>query len=365
MRIVHIVVGLVGGGRERRLIQLIKGLSCKPNVTQDLILLLPKIDYDEIYQMDVQLHILGKTSHIARIRDLKKILKIAKPDIIHLWTEDSTTLLATSILKHFLHAKLIVGFLADGNIIKDYKTRLINYLSYLNADAIVSNSRAGLIAKRAIMSKSHVIYNGFDYNRLTNISLEDIREFRIENQISEPYIISMLARFNKAKDYPSFLNLAKHMSRIRKDVHFVAVGKGETLEKMQILSKNMQLTNVSFLGFRKDIDTILAASYVTILFSNNEVHSEGISNSIMESMAIGKPVIASDGGGTPEIIENGHNGYIVAPHDSKTAAMLLDKLLSDSDLYGQLSIHAVETIGANFLLDEMADKYFNLYKSLL
>lgn len=365
MKIVHIITSLHGGGRERRLVQLSKGLSADTNIKQYILILSPEIDYPEAsnYAQIIQLQ---NSSRIVLFKSLTDKLLEIKPDIVHDWTGISLILTTLSIMKYRLKFKYIEGFIADGNPLKTALSRITVRISFIVADAIISNSRAGLSAKHAPLSKSHVFYNGFDFNRIKNITKNDIIEFRQELGLSEQTkIISMLARHDPAKDWETFLDVAQEMQKTHSDIVFLSVGKGSDLESFNEDIKRRSLNNVKSLGFRHDAERIIAASYLTLLFSNEKVHAEGVSNSIMESMAAGVPVIASDGGGTSEIISDNIDGYIINCKDIHAIVQRIETLLNDSQLYHEMSEKAQNKISHNFNLDIMTEKYRNLYYSIL
>ena len=97
----------------------------------------------------------------------------------------------------------------------------------------------------------------------------------------------------------------------RKDVTFLVIGNGINLEKCRMKARGHE--KIKFLGFQNDIESIVNVFNAGVLLTNQDVHGEGISNSIMEYMALGKPVIATDGGGTKELIVDGKTGFLVQP----------------------------------------------------
>lgn len=364
MKIIHIISHLGGGGKERRLIQLIKSQQKQTNAKHQIIILNPIIDYPEI-RTYAQVTVLNNSSRWELIKSLRKTIENTKPDIIHDWTGNPTIIFTLLYYKRSFKYKYVEGFIADGNPIKSLLLRIACKIAFKKADAIVSNSHAGLIAKHAITKKSYVIYNGFDFDRIKYINDQQISDIRRELDIpNQQYIISMIARLDFAKDWETFLKVAQQIQSIRTDIQFLAVGKGPRLNELTMLSNQMKLQNIKFVGFRSDVERIISASRITLLLTNNQVHAEGISNSIMESMAAGIPVIASEGGGTSEIISNGNDGYIIQPQDHFTASNHIINLLNDPNLYNRMSNAAKEKIKTKFLLKDMANKYINLYKSL-
>lgn len=363
MKILFFIDKIGGGGRERRFAQLIKELSRRCDVEMMAITAYEHVDYKEVVNSSMTTRVVNAKSHRERVRQYVSIVKEFRPDIIHLWMETPMYCVILPWLARIYKSKYVVGFVADGNPLPKHSLNAmaIRYTFY-KADAIVSNSKAGLVAKGAPKKKSHVIYNGFDFTRF---ECEADREYaKKEFGFNSKYIVSMVARVNKAKDWQSFIDVTESAKGEGLDVDFLAVGGGEMLEYYQQEVKQRNLNNIRFVGRRADVEKILKASDVSMLFTS-EVHKEGVSNSIMEAMAAGLPVIATDGGGTPEIIEDGVNGYIIPLHDVMRAFKILKKLISDDLLRKQIGERAKKHIQDHFLLSRMGDDYMNLYAKLL
>lgn len=363
-KIVHIISGIGGGGRERRMGQLVLGLLTEGFAEQHIIYFSDSNNkYQEIVNSGAKLHLLKYTNRFDLIIRLLKTLKNISPSIVHVWTEIPIILFTVSSGKFLLNYKLIIGFLADGNRIKNKLSLFAAKFSYSCSNAVVSNSFAGLKAKQAPVKKSHVIYNGFDFHRIDGKTF-DKDSFIKEYNIDRPYSVCMVARFSPAKDWDMFISLAIQMSKIRSDILFMAVGGGEQLEAYESKIRDNGINNIRFLGQRNDVEKIIEFCDISVLFTNNNVHAEGVSNTIMETMAVGRPVIATKGGGTAEIIENGVNGYIIAPKDIASAIEIIINLLSDTNIYEKISRNAIDTINAKFLLTDKTKEYISLYNSL-
>lgn len=362
MKVLHVIWSLGGGGKERRLIQLIRGLYAQ-GFEQTLVAFSAKSDYEGTFEEYADFVVIKGMSKLERCRSFSRLISEKKPDVVHLWQGLPLISLYMPLLKLKYGFKYVAGFVADAIPAKPLSFMTIsNQFTYLFADAIVSNSKAGLIAKKADYKKSHVIYNGFDFRRFDSCSI-DKDSLKEAISIKQRYLATMVARFTPSKDYGMFLSVAKLLQG-KSDVAFLAVGKGETLSHYEEMCKKEGIDNVYFLGFRKDVEGILKCSDFGLLFTNDKVHAEGVSNSILESMAAGLPVIATNGGGTPEIIENGVSGFIVEPGDCNQAVELLKKLLSDNQLKTRLGLAAKQRIEEKFSLRSMTDKYINLYASM-
>ena len=366
MKIILIINTLNGGGRERRLVQLLKSLCLRKDFIVELIVLSDntEVDYPEVYKLGCKTLFLSTKGGKIDYQLMYKELCILRPDIVHCWCMNSKMLYYLVKCKINYRFVLISGYVADGNRIPILSTEfLTTHASFFLSDHIVSNSIAGLRAKKAPLNKSSVIYNGFDYARFNNVI--NIIDKRTELGLStNDFVISMFARFCEAKDWRSFVGVAK-MLKDETNIKFLAVGQGKNLEIIKSIANKHNLGNILFLGFRQDVEDIIRISNLTMLWSNEKVHAEGVSNSIMESMAAGVPVIASRGGGTAEIISNSINGFIVPPGDISLSVKIIKEIMSDSAMYKRISVKSKEEIKKRFLLSQMTDNYITLYKKLL
>jgi len=230
------------------------------------------------------------------------------------------SLLAIIVLK----IPLVNSQIADAppNINKWSVRNIINKINFHFATIILANSYAGLKAYKAENKKSKVIYNGVYLDRFSN--LPDKNEIRSKYQVFFNLTVTMVAAFYENKDYDLFIEIAKIINLKRNDVSFLAVGNGINLEKIKKRVFDGQIQNVIFTGKIDDVESLVNLADIGVLFSPN---GEGISNAIIEYMALGKPVIANDAGGTKEIVKHGVNGYLITTETAKEIANLVDTYL--------------------------------------
>lgn len=148
-----------------------------------------------------------------------------------------------------------------------------------------------------------------------------------------------------AKEFPDFVLLV--------------AGRGEQLESLEEEARSLGIErNVRFLGFREDVPALLEAMDVFVLPSV----SEGLPVSILEAMALGKAVVASNIGGIPEVVKDGTTGYLVPPSDpaALTAKILL--LLHHPQLAADLGESGRKRVQEVFSLDKMVQEYESLYE---
>ena len=174
--------------------------------------------------------------------------------------------------------------------------------------------------------------------------------------------VGMIARMNdSAKNHRMFLRIAARLAAKFDAVEFVLVGDGPLRPELQAFAVELGLGDrIRFLGDRHDIPAVLASLNVTVLPSS----SESLSNVILESMAAGVPVVATNVGGNPEIIQDGETGFLVGL-DEDLFVKGVERLLLKPDLRRQFGERAKAYAGANYLLARIRDQYEQLYQSLL
>lgn len=176
-----------------------------------------------------------------------------------------------------------------------------------------------------------------------------------------PVTLTVVARFVPVKRLDVLLDA---VSRIRSDRNWrlQIVGDGPEQERLAAMSRQLGVAGrVHFLGFRSDVPAVLAASDVFVLSSD----SEGLSVSLLESMAAGLPAVATDVGGNRELITDGHTGYLVPPGDPDALASKLEALIEDASKRRAMGGAARRRAERLFDANAMVDRYLNLYRSLL
>ena len=360
MRILFCNDNLQLGGAQRRLCQLILGLNAAGY--QDIHVLLTNEDivYEEVLSSSARFHFLDrKVSRGKFYLKMKATIDEIKPDIVHCWSMYLAYYL--NFMVPFSKFKYVCGTITTANVFSMRQSQYyVERLSFFLSDVIVTNSMAGLVAKKAPMQKSKVIYNGYDYSRQKN--LKDPVAVKTELAIGDRHVISMASRVAPQKDIDMLVRVAQIIGKKRNDIVFLMLGDGPQLEEFREVVKKEKVDNLKFLGYRNDVESIIHASSICILCSK---HEEGVSNSIMEALADGKPVVATESGGTNEIITSGENGFIVKPGDAEDMAEKIAYLVDNGEFREQMGKRAVEIINEKFLLSHMVDEYIKMYDEIL
>jgi L-malate glycosyltransferase len=225
-------------------------------------------------------------------------------------------------------------------------------------DAVVCNSHAAarrLLDDGLAEQKVVVIGNGLPASAFTETSCALPRRAGLLR-------VGMIARMNsEAKKHRTFLRAGAKLRARFPNLEFVLVGDGPLRKDLESEAERLGVASqVCFLGDRRDIPAILASLDVSVLPSA----SESLSNVILESMAAGVPVVASNVGGNPELV-NEERGILFALEDADELAAAIEALLRDRARREELGSNAKSFAQANFTVEAMAEHYQELYTGLL
>lgn len=169
--------------------------------------------------------------------------------------------------------------------------------------------------------------------------------------------------YGESKGHDTFLAAARRISSEMPDVRFLLVGKGTDSEKMRdAVGRHGLDALVTLAGYRPDVPDILAA---VDLLVNCPKAREGLSVVVLESMATGLPVVATDIGGIPEIVRDGETGLLVPPDDPEALARAVGTMLRDPPLAARLSEAGARLVREEFSVDRMVESTEKLYRSIL
>ena len=361
MKILFFTDTLNAGGKERRLTELMKALLIVKGIKFDLVVMSKDIHYKEVFNLDINIHYIIRKSKkdISVFQKFYKLCSNFRPDIVHCWDSMTTVYLVPTC--QLLHIKLVNGMVVDSpvkqNIFNKYWLRA--RLTFPFSDVIVGNSQAGLIAYKANKNKSIVIHNGFDFKRTENLLSKEI----IRKQLStdSKYLIGMVASFSKYKDYMTYYKAAQLLLEKRKDITFLAIGSDtDSIESGNLIDKQY-IDHFRLLGKKTGIESFINAMDICVL----STFTEGISNSILEYMALEKPVIATSGGGTNEIVIDNKTGFFVNQSNPQELVDKMEILLTDDQLCKDMGSAGKEQVLNEFSIDKMVKQYINLYERIL
>jgi glycosyltransferase involved in cell wall biosynthesis len=366
MKILFFINGIHPGGKERRMIELMKELKIRQEAGFELVVMNTEINYPEIFDLKIKIHyLIRKTKKdLSIFRKFYKICKEYKPDIVHCW-DSMTAIYAIPVCK-LLNIKLINGMVVDTPVKKNISNKnwLRAQLTFPFSNIVIGNSHSGLAAYNAPPKKSLCIYNGIDLNRFINLKEPNsIRKEIFGDKINDLFIIGMVAAFEVRKDYRTLIDAAIALLSSENNVRFILIGDGTGFNEIKNMVPYSLSNKIVFLGKRSNVESIINIFDVGILLTNAKVHGEGVSNSILEYMALGKPVIASRGGGTNEVIIENENGFLIDPNKKEQLVEKIE-LLMKSENCKSIGQRGKEIVQEKFNLKTMANNYSNIYRKL-
>ncbi len=208
--------------------------------------------------------------------------------------------------------------------------------------------------------KIEIIYNGIDIQRFDNPA--DPGRKREELQVPPgARLIGCVGNMRPVKGHRDLMEAAKAIVPQFPNAHFVFVGGGELRSDMMSMSRDFGLEgNVHFPGIREDVPQLLACMDICVLSSL----SEGFSNTLLEYMAAGRPIVATRAGGNPEVIVDQTNGLLANKADPEDLADKILCLLRDEEKAERLGVEARYEVERRFSVAKMADRYEVLLRDL-
>jgi glycosyltransferase involved in cell wall biosynthesis len=247
------------------------------------------------------------------------------------------------------------------NHIGDALPRVHDWAEVLNfhwCDRVICNSQAALdrLARRGIPRRKLVmISNGIAPEAF-------VEEAPLLSPTPGLLRIGVIARMNHpVKNQDGFLRAAALVSARCPNTEFVLAGDGPHRQGLQRLAQELGIQDrVRFLGDRRDVPAVLASLDIAVMPS----HSESLSNSLLEAMAAGKAVVATDVGGTAEVVHDHETGLLVPKAQVESLAGAVVEFVANSELRRACGARARE-LALNYTLDKLRDRHIALYETVL
>lgn len=358
MKILYIITGLGLGGAEKVVCDLadqmvLKGHEVKIAYLTGDKLVIPRSPNVEI----IYLALNGIKSFIPASSQYRNLLRSFRPDVVHAHMVHANIFVRLNRINQKIPKLICTAHNSnEGGNIRMLAYRYTNLLSDINTNVSKEASQA-FINKGAFTKENLItVYNGIDLNK-----------FKFSNSKND--IVSIddgftnflsVGRLNEQKDYPNLLNaIALLDKKLGTPVKFQIAGDGVLRLELENLIDKLNLNAyVELLGNRKDIPQLLNNSKFFILSSKHE----GLPTVVIEAMACGCFVIATDCGGTAEIM--GDTGILVPPQDSQALAQAMQQALSLTD--EQIEVNnkrARKRIEELFSLEKSIEKWLEIYEA--
>lgn len=360
------------GGSERQAVQLVKLLredetyrvhaAC---LTREGVLLeeIEKPGFPEIPEFP--LNNFYDANMLQQVRRCARYLRENKIDLIH--THDFYTNIFGMLAARLAKTTARIASKRETDGMRSVTQKAMEKNSYLFSHAVVVNAgtiKDYLIERGVRENKIEVIHNGLDTARLApDPEMNRAEILALLGLPQDKRLITIVANLrHSVKNIPMFLRAARIVSDTVSDAAFVIAGEGELREEMEALAESLNIGGkVYFLGRCAMVAELLSVSYAGVLSST----SEGFSNSILEYMAAGLPVVATRVGGAEEAIDDGETGFLAGSNDHTAMAARLVELLKNTLKAERLGTKGRQKVSAEFSLDRQLQKTKALYERLL
>lgn len=344
------------GGKERRLTELMYDLVQKHRYECAIVLTKDEIHYEKLNQIAIKPIVLLRKykKDISLFYKFYKVAKQFKPDVIHVW--------GNMVATYAIPAKIVLGIpLVNSQITDAPNLHKVNFnyrFNFYFSDKIISNSKTGLSKYGISDVKGTVIYNGFNFERLSRLTDKEI--IRRHYGITTHKCVGMVATFSESKDYNTYIKTALEVLRTHDDLTFLCVGSGDASMYKSYIPEQYK-SRVIFTSSVKDVESLMNVCDVGVLTS----FGEGISNSILEFMALSKPVIATNLGGNPELIEDKKSGYLIPVSAVDELVTCLNILLYSEQQNNEMGKCGTEIVRNKFGMERMTAEFINVYKEVI
>jgi sugar transferase (PEP-CTERM/EpsH1 system associated) len=283
-----------------------------------------------------------------------------RPDIVHThsWGTLCEGLLAARLARV---PKVVHG--EHGTLqLKPYQAR-IQRLAWGRVDRLLSVSSR--LAERMAegtgfsLERVHVIRNGVDLSRFGTVARAAARrELGLDDDV---FVIGTAGRLVPVKDQGLIVEAVAELSRRGRRVVALIAGEGPLLDELRAHAAAKGVADViRFLGHRPDLERVFAALDIFVLSSI----SEGLSNTILEAMASGLPVVATRVGGADELVLDEATGVLVPPRSAGALADAIERLAADPERRKAMADAARRRACDEFAIERMMENYTTFYESI-
>jgi glycosyltransferase involved in cell wall biosynthesis len=367
-RVLLLIDRLENGGAERQFCELVRALARdgRFELTAGILDARPSVYEWALEGLGVPMLRFGREGRLRTkaLRALLAELRRGRHDLIHAWKPLACDYAA--IAGRLRGVPVVASSIRNAKD-RDWMQFLRIRLHALLADRLVANSQAGLSGRFSRRpARFVVIRNGID---LARFRIDPDRRRRARAALpfaAGARIVAMVASFTTKKDHATLIEAFEEVARARADAVLLLAGQGPTRPEVDARVAAAGLTDrVHFAGFVRDAEELLSVCDVSVLLTDTRVHREGVSNALLESMALGLPVIATRGGGTDEVVEHGVSGLLVPPGEPAAVAGALLELLGDEEKRRRLGEGARRRVESDFGLDRFVAEHVRLYEEVL
>ncbi len=374
VRVVPFVTNFFVGGTERQVVNLVHGIDpLRFDVTMACFQKTgPLLAEAERTGAPVREYRIGRLYGPRALRSLLRLaadLRRARVQVVHAFGFYPNVFAVPAA--RLAGVPVILASIRDTGDHLTPRQKAVQRMACALAHRVVANSeavRAQLVAEGYDTRRIVVLRNGVDLSAVVGGATGTRVRAELGMRDDVP-AIGVISRLNRLKGVEYFLDAAERLAPRFPEAVFLVAGdntepndRGRYRAGLEAEARRRGLGDrVRFLGFRRDVPEVLAALTVSVLPSL----TEGLSNSVLESMAVGVPVVATAVGGNLELVEDGVSGVLVPPRDGAALASAIASLLERPAHAAAMAATGRRRTLEAFSLERMVDDTAALYVSLL
>lgn len=368
---------LTVGGLDKKMydVVLVKGLSIESNMAGDEVRAVEKSVRETEREGARVITVPGLVRRIHPFYDLKaffaliKILRHEHPDIVHTHTSKAGMLgrwaaffARVPIIIHTPHGHVFWGYFG--------RCKTLSYIILERLTACITDKIIALTEREkkdhlhfliASEDKFSVVHSGINLDRFSNLSV-DSADMKRKLRIPEGnLVVGTAGRLTPVKGQRYLIEAARKIVDVRLDTTFVFLGDGELLDELKNMTTKLSVEeNIKFLGWRQDVAEVMSTFDIFVLPSLNE----GMGRVLVEAMALGKPIVASNVGGITDLVIDGKNGFLVPAGDVETMVVRINDLLESPEKRKKMGKYG-KSRSVNYSSGLMVKKIDQLYRAAL
>ena len=372
MNVLQVTKGALMGGGEKHVLTLLEGLKAEA-IDVSLAVFTEGLLARDARRMGVEVHVLPKRfrGDIRPLTGLINLIRNKRIDIVH-----------THLVSGNLYGRLAGKITRVGGVVTTlhhtHKEALGKFRLSFMADLLFRGDiRMGMMSDRLITPSADLqnlllgyglrpsrivsIPNAINMDK-TRVTDEEIERCRRELNIPpDVKTVGMVGRLVSVKNFEMFIRAAGRVLGQGIPARFLIVGDGPLRADLEKLAETAGIKNhLIFTGFRDDVFRLVAMMDLFVLCSKSETNPIAL----MEAMACGKPVIATDVGGIPEVVDHDVNGWLCPSDDAGCLADAIICLLSNPERAAALGTNARAKMMKDYALPSVTARLLAVYEDL-
>jgi glycosyltransferase involved in cell wall biosynthesis len=361
IRVVEVLATGTNGGAQEHLYGLVTRMD-RTRYDVSIVALSPGSAVRKLQRTGFDVLVIDEPDDAIAVGALAAHLVEVRPDVIHnhMYRAELVGTRAAIALGEIGHRKpYVVSTVHSSRIRSDEDRQMLRELTP-RMDQLIAVSKMmerKLIDEGRTATPVRLIYNGVDLSRYDE---QEPCCTLPEEYGMEPgsQIVGVVARLEPEKGHPTLLEAWPQVLRSVPDAYLLIVGEGSRREALEAQARHLRIAHrVVFTGRRDDVPAVTAALDVAVLPSYRE--AQGLS--ILEAMALSRPVVASDVGGIPEMITDGVTGLLVPPHHADALARGITRFLVDHAFADTVARAAHDMVHDRFCIQLMVNAIEAIY----